>query len=385
MAGRTKMKTSKRLDKFPEYVFSRLGRRKKEIERETGRRVLDLSIGTPDYPPSKKYISKLKEYITNSDSHLYPGFGANKEFSDALIIWYKKRFGVSLSPNELLPLLGGKDGVSHLPLALADNGDEALIPDPGYPGFTGPALMFGVKPVYYTLSQENNFKPNIAELKKKVSQKTRYIWVNFPSNPTGAVATLSDLKPLVVFAKKHDITLIYDNAYAEITYGGFVAPSILEIPGAKDIAVELGSFSKSHSFAGDRMGWLVGNHEVVASLAKVKSQMDSGMWLPLQKTGAYALLHEDKTWKRAMLKDYMRRRDIIAKYLKTLGLTFKLPEGGLYIWAKIPGNIKSEEFCIKLLEEKQILLAPGSAFGVGGEGYVRVCFSSNIIGIETYF
>ncbi len=377
--------TAKRLDKFPEYVFSRLGRKKREVEKTSGRRVLDMSMGTPDFPPSKKYRDKLKKFIDDSDSHLYPGFGAGGEFSDALISWYKTRFGVTLKENELLPLLGGKDGVAHLPLALADPGDEALVPDPGYPGFSGPAQIFDVKPVYYNLLEKNNFMPDMAELEKKVTKKTRYIWVNFPSNPTGAVAKLSNLKPFVSFAKKHNIIIIYDNAYAEITYDGFVAPSILEIPGAIDVACELGSFSKSHSFAGDRMGWLVGNSEVVGALAKVKSQLDSGMWMPLQKTGAYALTHPDLAWSRKMIKSYVERRDIIAEKLKVLGLNFKLPKGGLYIWAKIPGGIESEEYCMKLLEEQQILLAPGSAFGKNGRNYVRVCFSSNITGINEYF
>jgi LL-diaminopimelate aminotransferase len=380
------MKTAKRLEKFPEYIFSRLGRKKKEIEKKTGRRVLDLSIGTPDYPPSKKYIKKLKDEVSDPKTYLYPGFGANPEFEKALIHWYKERFKVELLPSELLPLLGGKDGVAHLPLALIDKGDEALVPDPGYPGFSGPLMMFEGKVINYTLNEKNGFKPDILELEKKITNKTRYFWINFPSNPTGQVADLSELKEYVKFADRHKIVLIYDNAYAEIAYDGFIAPSILQIPGAKNVAVELGSFSKSHSFAGLRMGWVAGNSQIVGALAKVKSQLDSGMSAMLQNLGAYALTHEDLTWKKNMLSDYLRRRDIVAGKLQMLGLEFELPRGGLYIWAKIPKNEKdSEEYCLKLLEEKQILLAPGTAFGKNGKKYVRVCFSSNIDGIDKYF
>lgn len=380
------MRLSKRLDQFPEYIFSELGKKKKELEKRTGKTVLDFSIGSPDYPPSKIYTKKLKEFIDDSKAHIYPGYGANEEFEKGLQSWYKKRFGVELKSNELFPLLGGKDGVSHLPLALLDTGDEALIPDPGYPGFTGPVLMLGAKPVFYNLTEKKDFKIDLKDLENKITKKTKYMWINFPSNPTGQIVTLEELKPIVALAKKHNILLIYDNAYAEITFDGYVAPSILEIPGAKDVAVEIGSFSKSHSFAGHRMGWIVGNPEVIKGLAKVKSQLDSGMFTPLMKLGGYALEYPDLKWKASMLSDYKKRRDIIAEKLRSIGLVFELPKGGLYIWAKIPNSEKdSLTYCFKLLDEKHILLAPGTAFGENGKEYVRVCISSNITNIENYF
>lgn len=379
------MKLSKRLDLFPEYIFSTLGRKKREIEQKTGKKVLDLSMGSPDYPPSKIYTDKLKEFVTADSAHMYAGFGANENFSKALVDWYKKRFGVTLKENELLPLLGGKDGVSHLPLALIDEGDEVLIPDPGYPGFTGPALMFGAKCVYYDLSARNGFKINIIELERRITKKTKYFWVNFPSNPTGQVATVEDLKPLIKIAKKHNIILVYDNAYAEITFEHFVAPSILEVPGAHDVAVEIGSFSKSHSFAGYRMGWIVGNSQVIAALAKVKSQLDSGMWTPLQNLAAFALTNPDEKWERMMIRSYLDRRNIIAKKFQQLGCEVTLPKGGIYIWAKIPKNeTDSEKYCFKLLEDRQILVAPGTAFGNNGKEYIRLCIASNIEHINDY-
>lgn len=377
---------AKRLDKFPEYIFSRLAKTVAEVETKSGRKVLSFGAGTPDVTPSSQYTNKYAELLHTNDAHLYPGYGAIPEMAQALITWYKKRFAVALDKDELLPLLGAKDGISHLPLAFLDEDDEVLVPDPGYPAFTGPARMIGARPVYYDLVATNNFTLDLRVLEEKISEKTKFIWVNFPANPTGQVATISDLEKIVAFARKHNIYLVYDNAYSEITFDGFVAPSILQIDNAKEIAVEIGSFSKSFSFAGFRMGWIVGNKEIIAALEKVKSQMDSGLSLPLQKLGAFALTNKDQQWHEDMIISYKNRRDIIAKYLRTVGLEFSLPKGGLYIWAKIPTIAKnSEEFCMKLLEEKQILFTPGTAFGKNGERYVRVSICVNIDTINDYF
>lgn len=381
-----KIKTAKRLNIFGEYFFSKLGKIIKEVEEKSGRKVLNFGQGNPDIIPSSIYLDKYCEFIKDKNAHLYPGYGANDEFSRALIKWYKKRFNVRLENNELLPLLGAKDGVAHLPLALLDEDDEVLIPDPCYPAFSDPALMIGAKPIYYNLTEENNFKIDLSELEKKISKKTKFIWVNFPGNPTGQVATLENLEEIVAFAKRHSILIVYDNAYSEITFDGFIAPSILQISKAKDIAVELGSFSKTFSFAGFRMGWIVGNSEVIKALAKVKSQMDSGLSTSLQNLGAFALTNPDKSWHKNMILDYQKRRDIIARHLKTLGLQFSIPQGSLYIWAKIPPAEKnSEDFSMKILREKQIFLTPGTTFGKSGERFVRVSICVNIDGIEKYF
>lgn len=374
-----------RINTFPEYVFSQLAKTVVEVEQKTQRKVLNFGPGSPDVRPSSLYIDKLIEFIQQSNSHMYPGYGAIPELKNALIDWYEKRFGVMLQVDELLPLLGAKDGVSHLPLALADAGDEILVPNPGYPAYIGPTLMVGAKPVFYDLPQENDVAVLLESLKTKFTNKTKYIWVNFPSNPTGQVATLEELKLIVEFALKHHLFVIYDNAYSEITFDGFVAPSIIQIPHAKEIAVELGSFSKTFSLAGFRMGWIVGNRDIIAALAKVKSQLDSGLSLPLQQLGAYVLFHPNPTWQKDMLTNYQTRRDIIAKKLKKLGLTFSLPKGALYIWAKIPDPYtSSEDFCMQLLQEKQVLLTPGSAFGSNGERFVRVSICVNIDKIEEY-
>lgn len=380
------IRPAQRLESFPEYVFSKLAREVASVEKVSGRKVLNLGMGTPDVRPSAEYVKKLAEFVQAPDAHLYPGYGATKDFSEALIQWYKNRFNVDLSADEVFPLLGAKDATGHIPLALLDAGDEILVPDPGYPGFSGPTDMIGAVSVYYTLSEHNGFKIDLSELEGKITNKTRGVWVNFPSNPTGQVATREELSLLVEFAKKHGIFVLYDNAYAEITFDGYKAPSIFEVSGAKDVALELGSFSKMFSFAGFRMGWVVGNVKLVSALAKVKSQVDSGLSLPLQRLGAYALTHPDKEWTASMLQSYQNRRDTIAKHLQKLGLTFTLPKGGLYLWAKIPENARdSETFSMKLLHEKQVLVTPGTAFGKSGERYVRVSICVNIDKIEEYF
>lgn len=371
------IKSAKRLNLFSEYIFSKLQKKVKDIEEKSKRQVLNFGAGNPDVRPSNLYINKLNEFIKDTKSHSYPGFGANKEFAQALIDWYKRRFDISLQTDEIFPLLGAKDGVSHLPLALLDPTDEVIVPDPGYPAYTDAALMVGGTVVYYNPAKLNDLK---------VSPKSKFIWVNFPANPTGQIASIEELKEIVAFARKHKLIIAYDNAYSEITFDGYIAPSILQIPEAKDIAVELGSFSKTFSFAGFRMGWIVGNSKIIASLAKVKSQIDSGLSTPLQQLGAFALTNPDKKWHQQMIKSYQQRRDIIVKYLKKLGLNFTLPQGSLYIWAKIPPSFNnSEQFCNYLLEEKQILFTPGTAFGKNGRKFVRVSICTNIDDIEKYF
>ncbi|MBA3723472.1 MAG: aminotransferase class I/II-fold pyridoxal phosphate-dependent enzyme [Candidatus Levybacteria bacterium] len=377
---------AKRLENFPEYIFSKLNKAVMEVEKQSGRNVLNLGTGNPNIKPSKKYIAKLQEYIAEPDAHIYPGYGPRPEFRDALIAWHKKRFGVDLESDEVYQLIGEKDAIGMLPLAFLNKGDEVLTPDPGYQGFAGPALMVGAKVITYDLLPTNEYKIDMRELKSKVTAKTKFMWVNFPSNPLGQIATLEELEQLIAFAKEHNIFIIYDNAYSEITFDGYVAPSILQIEGAKEVAVEINSFSKAYSFAGYRIGWIVGNKDIIASLAKVKSQMDSGLAIPMQKLGAYALTHKDVAWHENMIRTYDARRKTVATYLSKLGLQSTLPKASLYIWAKIPNTeTNSWTYSMKLLQEKQILVTPGTAFGKNGDRFVRVSICGTIDEIDTYF
>lgn len=379
------MRFSSRLDNFSEYVFAKLNKEVALVERITKRKVLNLGIGSPDFPPSKIYLERLKQYLDEPGSYLYPGYGAMPEFSQGLQNWYQKRFGVSIDDKELLPLPGSKEGIGNLALTLLDPDDEVLVPDPGYPAFSGTAIMLGAKPVNYDLKEETDFKIDLQELENKISPKTKCLWVNFPSNPTGQSATLNELKSVVDFARRHQIWLIYDNAYSEISFSEYVAPSILQIQGAKDIAVEIGSFSKTFSFAGFRLGWVAGNQDLISALAKVKSHLDSGLSIPLQKLGGYALQNFDKNWHENMLKNYDDRRQILKTKLKKLDLKIKDYSAGLYLWAKIPDSFRdAEEFSQQILQAKQILLTPGTAFGKNGRRFVRISICVNIDDIDSY-
>ncbi|MFH1188328.1 MAG: aminotransferase class I/II-fold pyridoxal phosphate-dependent enzyme [bacterium] len=377
---------SKRLEQFPEYIFSRLAKEVKMLEQKTGKKVLNLAPGSPNIPPSKEYQTQLKQYIDEQDAYMYPGYGAISEFRDSLIQWYLQRFGVVLEENELYPLLGAKDGVVHLPLTLLDAGDEVLIPDPGYPSYTSSVRMVFGNPVFYGVTKENGFTFSCDEIESKITNKTKYIWLNYPHNPTGGTVSKDDLQSLVTLARKRNVLLVYDNAYSEITFGSFRAPSILEIDGAKDVAIEMGSFSKTFSFAGYRIGFVVGNAPVIQAFAKVKSQIDSGLSLSLQRLAAYALLHPDTIWHQNMIQTYQDRRDSISSYLKMSGLTFSLPKGGLYVWARIPDAYdNAETFALELLHKRHIVVTPGTAFGANGERYVRVSICTDITNIKEYF
>lgn len=379
-------KLANRLNSVPEYIHAFLTNEVRKVEQQTKRKVLNFGPGTPDIKPSAQYIKKFHDFINMQDAHRYPSYNAIPILATALQEWYAKRFSVSIETDELLPLLGAKDGIAHLPLALLNEGDEMLVPNPGYPAFSAPALLIGAKLSPYDLLEENYFKINLSFIKKSITKRTKAIWVNFPSNPTGQTVTIKELEELIKFARKHNIFILYDNSYSEITFGNSKAPSILEIAGAKDIAVEISSFSKTFSFAGFRMGWIVGNKDIIKALAKVKTQMDSGLSLPLQRLGAFALTNFDEAWHQKMLTSYQRRQAIIAAYLPSIGLKFSLPKAALYIWAKIPDSVRnSEVFAMELLQDKQILVTPGTAFGTNGERFVRISICVNIDKIEEYF
>ncbi len=370
---------------FEEYYFSQITNEIKNAEAKNKKPVLNLSIGEPDIVPSPIYLKEFKKIVSNPEFYRYPGYTAIQDFSTALIDWYQHRFHVALQVDELLPLNGAKDGIAHIPLALFDEGDSILVPSPGYPGFRVPANMLGVKTVEYHLKEPNDFKIDYNELFKLVTPSMKYIWVNFPSNPTGQVATTIDLETLLEFADKHNLYILYDNAYSEVTFNDFTAPSILSIHNAKERCVEIGSFSKTYSFAGLRMGWIAGNTQILKSLKKTKSQLDSGVSIILQKLGAYVLTNQDLVWHNEVINTYQQRRDLLGSKLQAYGLQFSLPQGGLYIWAKIPDReISDTSFCRKMLEQHNVLFTPGSLYGSGNERFIRASIGSNLDMVDEY-
>lgn len=389
------MQSTQRLSRMPEYIFAQLKAKVRQVEQQTKRKVLNLGIGDPDYPPSSVCIGQYQDYLAQEQAHHYPGYGPIPEFNQAVFNWHRQRFELRAVGQDLqvLPLSGAKDGITHLSLACLDPGDEVLVPNPGYPAYRGSALLAGAKPVSFNLTKEDNYQPNLAEIKEKKNSKTKLIWLNYPSNPIGALASGDLLVKLVELAIEHDITLAYDNAYSEIYFKYESANqsqvdkpvSIFQIPGAKKVAIEFHSFSKTFSLAGYRLGWALGNVAVIQALSKVKAQVNSGVSWSLQKLGAYCLNQFNSDWHQHMIKNYQLRRELLAKKLVKLGLKFELPPASLYIWAKIPDQYKnSQDYSLQLLENKQVLLTPGTAFGSQGKRYVRASVCSDLSNLERY-
>ncbi len=378
---------SKRLTNIKEYIFAELFKKKSLIEKKTEKKVLDLSAGIPTFPPSSYYQNKLKKLINDPKTYLYPGYKPISEFSQGLISWYKKNYSVELEENEITVIHGGKDGISNIFLVLIDKNDQVLIPDPGYPGFSGPTKIFGGKIIYYSLNEKNFFKIDFNNLNKKINKRTKFIFINFPSNPTGQIISLKELEEIVNWAKENKIWIVYDNAYADITFDDYKAPSILQTKNGKNIAIEIGSFSKSFSFSGFRIGWLAGNKKIIESFYKIKTQLDSGVPYLFQKIAAYSLVNFDNQWYKKMINFYQNQRNLLLKKFITLGLkSLYIPKGGLYLWLKIPNYFKNSfDYANYLLEKKLILVTPGLAFGKNGKRFIRVCFSADLKNINLYF
>ncbi len=365
---------AKKLKKLKPYIFAQLKREKAELEEKAGRKVLDLSAGIPKYPPSTAYVEMLQKIVKEKSAYLYPSYKPEKELERAILNWYKKRFGVD---KDLAVQIGhgAKDILTHLVPAVADREDEILLPDPGYPGFSSSFLFFEVKKKTYILPEKKGFRLDVNKIKRKINSRVRAIILNFPSNPTGQVADLNELQKIVDFCLERKILLIYDNAYSEIYFEDFVPPSILQCKNAEKIAVEIGSFSKSFSFAGLRLGWIIGNPDVVNAFGKVKSLFDTGVPIAFQKIAAFALENFDKDWWGKMKRHYKRQMERVGSLLEDLGCKFSYPRAGLYIWAKIPGDFEdSFDFVRWALKEKFLLFAPGEAFGKTGKKYIRAAF-----------
>ncbi len=357
-----------------DYIFLQLQRLKTEIEQKQQVKVLDLSAGVPKFPPSKINKLKLQELASETEVYYYPSYKPVPEFVSAVLNWYKKRFGVK---KELFVQIGhgAKDILTHLPYIFTDEDDEVLVPNPGYPGFVSSFKFLGIRPVFYNLPEETNFSLDLEKIKQSVSKKTKAIIVNFPSNPTGQVADKFQLQQLVDFCRETGIVLVYDNAYSEIYFSKFVPPSIFECQGAEEIAVEIGSVSKTFSLAGIRLGFIVGNEKFISAFSSMKSAFDTGVFTAVQRVAAYAYDNFDYNWYEQMILKYKENIIKTANILSSLGLKFEFPKAGLYFWAKIPDAYESsDKFVVDVLEKKYILLAPGSAFGSLGTRYIRASF-----------
>jgi LL-diaminopimelate aminotransferase len=365
------MRFSRRVESLPPYLFAGIERKIAE-RRAAGADVISLGIGDPDLPTPAHIVEALTVAVRDPATHQYPSNKGEAVFREAVAGFYAARFGVELDPaSEILPLLGAKEGIAHIGLALLDEGDVALAADPGYPVYSTGPLLAGGTAVALPLVPELGFQPDLEAVAPAVLAKAKVIFVSYPNNPTGAVVEDDFFARLVAFAREHDIFVVHDNAYADITYDGYVAPSFLETPGARDVGIEMFSLSKSYNMTGWRSGAVVGNAEAVDAFWRLKTNMDSGMFAAVQRASA-AALSGSQDCVREMCSIYQRRRDLLVDALRAIGLHATAPKGTIYLWVSVPDGYTSASFTEQVLSQADVVISPGGAYGPSGEGYVRL-------------
>jgi LL-diaminopimelate aminotransferase len=365
------MQTARRIAAIPPYLFAEIDRRIAE-KRATGVDVISFGIGDPDLPTPEFIVEELARAAHDPSTHQYPSYFGLPEFREAIADFYQRRFGVALDPaTEVLPLIGSKEGIAHLPWAFVDPGDPALVTEPGYPVYEVGTILAGGEPVHLPLSAEQGWFPDFGRVDGAVADRAKILWLNYPSNPTAAVATLPQFEEAVRFAADHGLLLAHDNAYSEITFDGFVAPSVLEVPGAMDVAVEFGSLSKIFNMTGWRIGWAVGNPVAIEALGRVKTNIDSGIFNAVQRAGL-AALRSGMPHLPELVATYQRRRDRIMEVFWEAGWKVEAPKGALYVWLPTPPGESSVQFTKRLLDDAGVVVAPGSGYGPSGDGYVRL-------------
>lgn len=365
------IKKAKRIENLPPYLFARIDQLKEEAIKR-GIDVISLGIGDPDQPTPMPVVQKLCEEALNPVNHRYPSYEGLLEYRKAVADWYKYRFNVELDPKkEVLSLIGSKEGLVHIIWGLVDKDDIVLCPDPGYPVYKIATLLAEGEPYSIPLLRENNFLPKWEDIPTEIAKRAKVMFLNYPSNPTGAVIDKKGLEEAVRFAQENNIIILYDNAYSEITFDGFVAPSILEVKGAKEIAVEFSSLSKTFNMTGWRIGYAVGNAELISILATVKTNVDSGVFQAIQYAGIEAL-NNLRDFPKESVKIYQKRRDMVLEAFKGLGVDILPPKGTFYVWVPVPEGFSSTDFAAFLLEEIGVLVVPGIGYGNYGEGYIRI-------------
>lgn len=369
------MKISERIKKIPPYLFAQIDIKKAQA-REKGIDIVDLGIGDPDLPTPSFIVDAMTEAIHNPKTHDYPPYQGIFEFRKAVADWYSDRFGVSLDPNEeVISLIGSKEGIAHAFLTFLDPGSIALLPDPGYPVYKINTLIAGGIPYMLPIHEQNHYEIDLNAIDPAVVSKSTLLFLNYPNNPTGAVASDEYLQKVVDWGLKNDILICMDLAYSEVYYDGYKPRSILEFKNAKKIAIEFHSLSKTFNMTGWRIGMAVGNREAVQALGKIKTNIDSGIFKAIQYAGIKALEHyRDVVPQNNLI--YQKRRDIIVDGLNELGANLEKPKGTFYIWARVPKGYTSEKFTMDLLDQTGILVVPGNGYGDAGEGYFRISITN---------
>lgn len=364
------IEVAKRLKHTEEYYFSKKLREIDALNKK-GANVINLGIGSPDLPPHPSVIETLSYYASLPNTHAYQSYKGLPALRNAISVWYKKFYNADLNPDtEVLPLIGSKEGIMHICMTYLQEGDEALIPNPGYPTYTSAVRLTGAKGVYYSLKEENNWLPDLEELGKQDLSKVKIMWINYPHMPTGAPADQAFFEKLISFAKTHNILICHDNPYSFILTDH--PTSLLAVEGAKDVAIELNSFSKSSNMAGWRIGMLIGSQQRIDEILRFKSNMDSGMFLPLQMAAIKALAL-DKEWYDGLNKIYTARRIKVYALLDLLNCTYDPQQVGMFVWAKIPGHYQDGyQLSDKILTKSAVFITPGGIFGSEGNSYVRV-------------
>ncbi|MFB2894671.1 pyridoxal phosphate-dependent aminotransferase [Aerosakkonemataceae cyanobacterium BLCC-F50] len=369
------MQFAQRLEKIPPYLFAELDRKRNELISQ-GVDIINMAIGDPDKPTPVHIVTAMHEAIDDPSTHNYPPYQGTKEYRQAVVNWMERRFGVSgLNPEtEVIPSIGSKEAIHNTFLAFVEPGDYTLIPNPGYPVYRTSTFFAGGEPYYMPLLPERGFLPSLQAIPEQVASKAKLLWVNYPNNPTGATASLEFFAQLVQFCQKYDILLCHDHAYSEIAYSGYQPPSVLQIPGAKDIAIEFHSLSKSYNMAGWRIGFVVGNALGIKGLSQVKTNIDSGIFKAIQRAAIAAYSTSSAELQQA-LSVYQKRRDIVVEGLRSLGWTIAAPKATLYVWVPVPKGYTSAEFVTLLLEKCAIVVPPGNGYGDAGEGFFRIALT----------
>jgi len=367
-------KLSKKVQSLPPYLFLEIDKAKRQARKE-GRDIIDLGIGDPDQPTPKFIIEALHKASQDPANHRYALDQGMPVLRRAIQGWYKRRFNVDLDPDtEILPLIGSKEGIAHFPLAFLNPGDISLVPDPCYPPYKGGTILAGGSPYIMPLLESNNFLPDLKKIPLSARKKAKMIFVNYPNNPTNACASDAFYRQLIEFAAKNKIIIISDLAYSEMAYDGYKARSLLEFPGSRDTVIEFHSLSKTYNMTGWRIGWASGNSQLISALAKVKSNIDSGIFSAIQLAGV-AAIEGPQDYVKSMCGIYQERRDTLVDGLNSLGWSAIKPKATFYVWIKIPAKTDSINFAAKLLKEADIVATPGVGFGKYGEGYIRMALT----------
>lgn len=365
------MEVSQRLKSIPPYVFAEIDK-KRQAKIAEGVDVINLGIGDPDQPTPRHIVEAMHDALENPANHHYPPFGGMKEYKEAIVAWCKKRFGIDIDVNnEVTSLIGSKEGLHNTIMAFIDKGDINIIPDPGYPVYRTSTILAGGEPYFMPLTPENNFLPDLDAIPEAVLKKAKLLMISYPNNPTAGVADLAFFEKAVAFCKKHNIMLCHDLAYSEMTFDGYKAPSILQVKGAKEIAFELHSLSKTYNMTGWRIGFAIGHSEAIKAIAKIKSNIDTDIFKPIQ-LAAVAAMNGPTDHITYCNNLYIERRDLAVERLNSLGWNIKPSKATFYMWIPTPTGMSAADFAGIMLDKAGIVVPPGTAYGPNGEGFVRM-------------